>query len=253
MPLPTPVMTPDQIDAFKRDGYLVARNAFPRADVQRVEGWCRDLLAMPEQSGKHWVYWEPSLIDPSKKIVSRIENISDNHSGFKELTTALKGPVSQLLGEESVLFKEKVNFKMPGGDGFKPHQDSQAGWDNYTAFFINVLVAIDRATTENGCLEIAAGQHRQGLYKSWEPLTEKDMAGMSFVACPTEPGDLVFFDSYAPHSSKPNFTKDMRRLYYVTYNRLSDGDHMACYYADKHKSYPPDIDRVPGKSYVFRV
>jgi hypothetical protein len=28
---------------------------------------------------------------------------------------------------------------------------------------------------------------------------------------------------------------------------------MAQYYADKHKSFPPDIDRDPGKEYVFRV
>jgi len=40
-----------------------------------------------------------------------------------------------------VLFKEKVNFKMPGGDGFKPHQDSQAGWDRYADYFVNVAGA----------------------------------------------------------------------------------------------------------------
>ena len=38
-----------------------------------------------------------------------------------------------------------------------------------------------------------------------------------------------------------------------TYNRLSAGEQMAQYYADKHKNYPPDIDRDPAKEYVFRV
>ena len=48
-------------------------------------------------------------------------------------------------------------------------------------------------------------------------------------------------------------TDQTRRIFYATYNRLSEGEHMAQYYADKHKNYPPDIDRDPGKEYVFRV
>ena len=45
----------------------------------------------------------------------------------------------------------------------------------------------------------------------------------------------------------------MRRIYFATYNRKSAGDHLAQYYADKRKSYPPDIEREAGKAYVFRV
>lgn len=45
----------------------------------------------------------------------------------------------------------------------------------------------------------------------------------------------------------------IRWLYFATYNRLSEGDQMTRYYADKRKSYPPDIGREPGKEYVFRV
>ncbi|HIE20180.1 MAG TPA: phytanoyl-CoA dioxygenase family protein, partial [Rhodospirillales bacterium] len=53
-----------------------------------------------------------------------------------------------------MLFKEKVNFKMPGGGGFKPHQDSQAGWDKYADFYVSALVSIDEATVKNGCLQL---------------------------------------------------------------------------------------------------
>jgi len=79
------------------------------------------------------------------------------------------------------------------------------------------------------------------------------MEEMEFVYCPTKPGDLVFFDCYVPHASEPNMSDRIRRLYFATYNRLSEGDHLVRYYADKRKSYPPDIERVPGKEYVFRV
>ncbi len=251
--LNTPIITDEQMQAFERDGYLVIRGAFNEEEMALIDSWTRELLARPEESGKHWVFHEQSLKGDGKDLVNRIENIAPFHHGFAELSTVLKAPAAQLLGEEAALFKEKVNFKMPGGDGFKPHQDSQAGWDNYADFYISALVSIDEATVENGCLQMVAGHHRRGLFKSWEPLSEDDMAGMEFVQCPTKPGDVVFFDCFAPHASEPNMTDETRRIYYATYNRLSAGYHMAQYYADKHKSFPPDIDRDPGKEYVFRV
>jgi 2-aminoethylphosphonate dioxygenase len=251
--LRTPVITDEQLEAFKRDGYLVMRGSFNADEMARIARWTDELVAMPEVSGRQWVFHEKSLKGDGRDLINRIENIAPFHNGFAELAGALRAPVGQLLGEEAMLFKEKVNFKMPGGDGFKPHQDSQAGWDAYVDFFISVLVSIDEATVENGCLQICAGHHKRGLFQSWEPLTEKDMEGMEFKHLLTKPGDLVFFDCYAPHASEPNMTDKMRRLYYATYNKKSAGDRMAQYYADKHKNYPPDIDRVAGKEYVFRV
>ncbi len=251
--LSTPVISDDQIKNFLHDGYLILRQAFDADEMKLIETWAREMAAWPEETGKHWVFREQSLKGDDADLISRIENIAPFHAGFEELSRVLKHPVGQLLGEECVLFKEKINFKLPGGDGFKPHQDSQAGWDTYTDFFISALVSIDEATVENGCLQLVAGHHQRGLFKSWQPLSEDDMSGMDFVQCPTKPGDVVFFDCFAPHASEPNMTDETRRIYYATYNRLSAGYHMAQYYADKHKSFPPDIDRDPGKEYVFRV
>ena len=99
------------------------------------------------------------------------------------------GVVAQLFGEPAVLFKDKINFKMSGGDGFKAHQDAQAGWDAYASLHITAMLSIDPTTAQNGCLELAPDQHRRGFIgKSWEPLGEEDLRGMPFVACPTEPG-----------------------------------------------------------------
>ena len=70
---------------------------------------------------------------------------------------------------------------------------------------------------------------------------------------PTQAGDVVFFDSFVPHASKPNFTDRPRRILYLTYNLASHGDHRAQYYAEKHASFPPDIERDGTTSYVFRV
>ena len=42
-------------------------------------------------------------------------------------------------------------------------------------------------------------------------------------------------------------------MLYITYNRRSAGDYRVRYYADKRKSFPPDIEREPGVEYKFRV
>ena len=70
---------------------------------------------------------------------------------------------------------------------------------------------------------------------------------------PGAPGDVLFFDSYAPHGSAPNLTDAQRRILYLTYNLASDGDHRRAYYAAKRASFPPDVEREPGRDYRFRV
>ena len=251
--LSVPTLSEQQISDFQRDGFVLLQGAFGDGEMNQIEAWTQEITALPEESGKHWVFHEKSLKIPGDDLICRIEKISPFHAGFQQLSNVLKAPIAQLLGEPAVLFKEKINFKMPGGDGFTPHQDSLAGWETYAEFFITVMVCVDEATTENGCLRMAAGHHKDGLMREWEPLNDSDMQDMNFVDMPTRPGDIAFFDSYAPHRSEPNMSNKIRRLYFATYNKASGGDHLEAYYDDKFKTYPPDIDRDEDKEYVFRV
>ncbi|MEE8444879.1 MAG: phytanoyl-CoA dioxygenase family protein [Alphaproteobacteria bacterium] len=245
-----------RVSDFKRDGFVVLPGVFDTVRMREIADWADDVHALPEIPGAYMMYFEQSALNPAERILCRIEDFARFHDGFESLFEGpeLQGGVAQLLGEPAVLFKEKINFKLPAGDGFKPHQDQQAGWSTYTDFFITALVCIDEATVENGCLELAAGYHDKGLVgDEWVPLADDTMADMKFVPYPMKPGDVAFFDSYAPHGSAPNLTDAPRCVLYVTYNRASAGDHRIRYYADKRESYPPDIDREPDKEYRFRV
>ena len=252
--LPRGPLTQEHVAAFERDGFVVVRGLYDSSEMREMTAWTDEVQALHEMPGKYMMYFEQRVIDRSR-VLNRLENFAPYHEGFNLLFAGrMQDAVAQLLGEPAVLFKDKINFKMSGGDGFKPHQDQQAGWGTYADFFVTAMVSIDPTTAENGCLELAAGHHKSGIVGSeWQPLDDKTMAGMDFVSCPTQPGDAVFFDSYAPHRSGPNMTGAPRRVLYVTYNRLSAGDHRRQYYADKRASYPPDIERDPNKSYVFRV
>jgi 2-aminoethylphosphonate dioxygenase len=246
----------DQVIGFDRDGFVAAPGFLIGPRLDEVLDWTATLEAAPDTPGRQMKYYEDSLKHPGRRVLNRLENFCPYHAGMNALATggALIDAVGDLLRERAVLFKDKINFKLPGGDGFKPHQDAQAGWDTYADYFITALIALDEATEENGCLELAAGHHKRGLLGAlWEPLKDSELAGVEFVPFPARPGDAIFFDSFAPHRSAPNMTDTPRRLLYITYNRLSVGDQRARYFADKRKSFPPDCEREPGKSYAYKV
>ncbi len=246
----------EELEAYDRDGFVVVRELFDDRAMAEIRAWTEEVQAWPETPGKWRKYFDESLKKPGARILNRIENFCPYHSGFADLveSEALAGRVGALFGEPAVLFKEKINFKLPGGGGFDPHQDIQAGWEVYAPLFVTAMVSIDPTTPENGCLELAAGHHKRGpLGENWKPLTDADLEGVEFAPCPTAPGDAVFFDCYAPHRSAPNPSDSPRRVLYVTYNRASDGDHRMRYYADKRKSYPPDCEREPGREYRYKV
>ncbi len=249
------ILSPEQIAQFHRDGFLVVRGMYSPDEIRRIGDWADEVAGFAEEPGKIMMYFEQSQADGSR-ILCRIENFVPYHEGFRQLITTrrMHQAVCELLGEPAVLFKDKINFKLPGGDGFKEHQDVQAGWNDYADLHITAMVAIDETNEANGSLEMLPGMHEQGvLGKMWAPLTDEDTAHRSYQAVHCQPGDTVFFDSYAPHRSAPNRTDTARRVLYITYNKASAGDSREKYYAEKRRNFPPDIERDPNRQYRFKV
>jgi 2-aminoethylphosphonate dioxygenase len=241
---------------YASQGWTVVPAFFSADETAQLVRFTEEVCELPEIAGTQMVYREPSLLEPNARIVQRIENFCPYHASFDKLIrgSRLQAAVEELLGVPAVLFKDKINFKMSGGAGFEPHQDQQAGWSSYAPLFVTALVSIDATSVENGCLEISSSPRQSRLIgREWEPLTAQEMPGLELLPVPTCQGDVLFFDSYVPHASRPNLTRDPRRVLYVTYNRASDGDHRVSYYADKRASFPPDIERLPGVEYRFRV
>ena len=245
-----------QIESFRKHGFIHVAGLIDSQRLAELRSWVDDIQCWPETPGRHWMYFEQTTGEPSRQVLNRVENLMPFHDGIRGLMASrdMRGAVSQLFGEPAVLFKDKINFKLPGGGGFEAHQDVQAGWDRYARLHITAMISIDATTRANGCLELVPGAHTEGLRGDrWRPLLEADFAGEDYVRVETQAGDGVFFDSYAPHRSAPNATNAARRVPYLTYNGASEGEHLERYYADKHASYPPDIEREAGKDYVFRV
>jgi hypothetical protein len=80
--------------------------------------------------------------------------------------TAFWEPCRALVGSQELsLFSDKLNMKRPGGAPFPWHQESPY-WvygAEQVERIVSVLVYLDDASIDNGCLWVIPGSHRHGV------------------------------------------------------------------------------------------
>jgi 2-aminoethylphosphonate dioxygenase len=244
--------------SFAADGYLHLKDWFNEAEIQALTTEIDLLQSLPDSPGQWMKYYEHTSLG---KQLCRIENFLAYRPRLDRLARGRStlGLIRELMGEPAVLFKEKLNLKLASGNGFAAHQDAPAFTSFDQHYHITMMLSIDATTIENGCLEVAAGEHKRGLLTMNRDLTLHQSAidSLAWQAIETRPGDLLLFDSYLPHRSAVNQTDRARRALYITYNRQAEGgDVREAYFAAKRETFPPEIERQPGKVYtggVFNV
>ena len=163
-----------------------------------------------------------------------------------------------------MLFKDKLNFKLPGGKGFEPHIDGhfswkdknkklQKGWKVYANDFLNVVIPLEKTNKSNGCIYLSdLASTRKYLGNNWnkinnklESLTpkvkKKYLKSFKFKAIEQNPGDILFFNWKNVHLSKKNNTNKSRMIFYGTFAKKnkSKKNIRSKYYADKSDSKNP--------------
>ena len=248
--------SPSDLNEFKNNGFVIVRSLFSEEEMSVVKKHTHDLLEEKPKVGRQMVYLEENLKNPGKKQVSRIENFFPFNTTLKDLCNdeRMMLRLEELFGEPGVLFKDKINYKLPGEGKVTPHQDIQSNWSDFADFFISVQVCIDENTIETGCLEVRPRVNKNGLIGTyWEPLSEELIKDMEFINFTANAGDCIFFDCFTPHRSKPNMSGKTRSNIYLTYNPLSQGDHRELYFSGKRLDFPPDNERKPGQDLKFQV
>ncbi len=149
---------------------------------------------------------------------------------------ALPDVAGQLLGEPALLYKEKINYKLVGGAGFSPHQDKPAY--PFVDQVLSVMVAVDDATIENGCLFVVSGRHDELLDQDDRGcITQERTDSFDWQPVELRAGATLFFHALTPHRSGPNISGADRRALYPTYNGASEGDLRDAYYAAKRHAF----------------
>lgn len=221
---------------WKNNGYLKIAGFFNTEKVSALQSWVSEISSW-EPTPDKWMHHYEST--PEGARLSRSENFVPYHTDMENTVTDGKvlDVVSEVMTEPAVLYKEKINYKYPGGGGYAAHQDAPAY--EFVDFHITCLISVDTATPESGCLYFAEGRHKEGVIALDEKgcVTPETAETMSWIEVPTDPGDILLFGSYIPHKSPPNCSNEPRRIIYLTYNAKSQGDWRERYYADKREAF----------------
>jgi ectoine hydroxylase-related dioxygenase (phytanoyl-CoA dioxygenase family) len=226
---------------YERDGYVILRGVFSHDEVAAVAAETEGLLAREELKAMNnlrvrWQYHYESgapifeLFDP----VTDISPKCDSWLRDKRIT----GVLQELLGEPVHPIKDKLIYKSPGSGGYPLHQD-YISWSSFPESFTTVVVAIDAADDDNGCIRLYPGAHARGCLSArdgnFHILPESTIDGFAPISLQLQPGDAVIFGAFMPHRSDTNRSNKGRRHLLFSYNRDSDGgDCRRRHYEDFH-------------------
>ncbi|KAJ5646486.1 hypothetical protein N7490_002858 [Penicillium lividum] len=245
-------LTADQVAFYHKNGYLLLRlNEHQLVDPTALKQWTEEIKAWPREKGK-WMPYDEINMNGERQLM-RTERFIDFHPQYKELVCGEKlGEILKAVsGDEMLLFKDKINYKQPFGNGFQAHLDAPA-YDHIGRIeHVTANIAIDAATLENGCLEVVPGSHKMDvefedsgrIKHSWE-------AAREWITLPLDPGDMIIFGSHLAHRSAENKTQKSRSSLYATFHSKSDGlDLREKYYKHRMENFPPEHEREKGKDY----
>lgn len=205
----------------------VQRAVLSPDDVRALQAAAESIQTWP--AGSHvWGHYAEQTENGA--AICRTENVSAcdvTVAGFVEgvLAAAAQGA----LGQPATAFKDKMNYKQPGGAGFSPHQDVVA----YPGVsrVLSILVAVDECTLESGCLWLADGVDSELATDDRGAVRADVAAALTFRPAELQAGDAVCIDGFAPHYSEANRSSRARRVLVASYAPIAEGYSRAEYYA----------------------
>ncbi|GAB2587267.1 phytanoyl-CoA dioxygenase family protein [Spirosoma areae] len=225
-------LTPDQIDQYERDGYLIVRDFFDPSEVTKLYQVAIDdasirkhAFNINDSSGKHSklsLWYKPG----------------DDIYGLLTRGETLVGAVDKLLdgaGSPVCHFHSKLMQKEPRvGGAWEWHQDYGYWYKNEFLMpdqLMSVMVAITDANRENGCLQVIKGSHKMGRVEhgfageqngAAQRYVELALKTMELVYVELKAGDILFFHSNILHRSEANLSDKARWSLISCYNRASN-------------------------------
>ncbi len=225
-PTTTSPLDAAQVARYRADGYLVATSLLGSDDLACARDAITQITRAAMASGDHEAVLElePESADDDP-VPRRIYDPFLQHPLFRALATDARvlDRVACLIGGDLAIQHSKLNMKAA-------HVGSPVEWHQDLAYFphtnddlVTVLIYLDDATEENGCLQVLPGHHRHSFDHthpdgSFAGLIVEDLSACGPpLALPAPAGSAIFMHCLTPHASLPNRSDRSRRTLIFEY------------------------------------
>lgn len=237
-----------EVRAYEEDGYVLVRGMLDADEVGLLGRAAREDRVLDEHS-----YGRADGEGGTVRL-SLWNHPTDTIYGMVARSESIVNSAEKLLGGEVYHYHSKMIMKdAKVGGAWAWHQDYGYWYQNGVLFplLTSAYIAIDRATKENGCLQVTRGSHRLGRI---DHILTGDQAGadpervrevlkrLDLVYVEMDPGDTLFFDANLLHRSDQNRSDNPRWSMICCYNAARNNP----YKESHHPRYTP-LTKVPDE------
>lgn len=233
------------IKNYNEDGYCFERELFSSEEINLLAETARNDHAMDKAS---------SSMDDGEGNDVRLSLWNHPGNGIYGMIARCEriiNRVEQLLDDEAYHYHSKMILKdAKVGGAWAWHQDYGYWYQNGLLYpnLCSVMIAVDKATEENGCLQVLKGSHKMGRINH---ILSGDQAGaelehveeakkrLETIQCEMNPGDALFFHPNTLHCSASNLSDKARWALICCYNAKSNNP----FKESHHPSYTK-LDKV---------
>jgi ectoine hydroxylase len=242
-------LTKEQVHAYHADGYVLSRNLLDATEIGLLSRAAHEDRMLDQHS------FGRRDGDGGTVRLSLWNHPGDSIYGMIARCESIVDSAEMLLSGEVYHYHSKMIMKDARvGGAWTWHQDYGYWYRNGVLYplLTSVFIAVDRATRENGCLQVLRGSHHLGRI---DHVLTGDQAGadmervkeiekrLDLVHVEMEPGDALFFHANLLHRSGQNRSDQSRWSMICCYNAARNDP----YKESHHPRYTPLV-KVPDSA-----
>jgi ectoine hydroxylase len=239
--MPTRLLSDADLAEYHDQGYHLVRGLFDREEIGLLHRAAKEDHELDKRS------FGRADGEGGTVRLSLWNHPGDGIYGMFARCERMVRSAEQILGGEVYHYHSKMIMKDPRvGGAWTWHQDYGYWYQNgvLQPLLTSVSIAVDRATRENGCLQVIAGSHHCGRV---DHVLTGDQAGadrervdeilklMPLVYVEMEPGDALFFHCNLLHRSDQNRSEYPRWSMICCYNAARNDPYKEAH----HPRYTP--------------
>lgn len=224
------MITNDEVQFYKENGYLLVKGVFNQLEVQEMCNAVELIIRRAVESKSDTnATWEGDYLgneDVKKLVLKGFHDIHYHNASFTRAATHsnMAAILSQLIGPNVSLHHSKMLVKPPEkGAAFPMHQDAPY-FPHANHSMLAASVHLDDADESNGCLRVVPGSHLDGMlpHVGKHYLDHKEYPIAMGTPMPAQAGDVLFFNYLTIHGSDSNRSQRPRRNILFQYRDAQD-------------------------------